>query len=89
VHEVRGPVSAIKVMAHKLKDALEDRVSPQHGSDVPKHLSEFTSSALVDRMSAVFDVASSQTYSAAWYSPEKRFFTFTAKSSERVGAHAT
>jgi ubiquinone/menaquinone biosynthesis C-methylase UbiE/uncharacterized protein YbaR (Trm112 family) len=89
VHEVRGPVSAIRVMAHKLKDALEDRVSPHHGSDVPKHLSEFTSRALVDRTSATFDVASSQSYSAAWYSPEKRFFTFTAKSPASVGARAT
>jgi ubiquinone/menaquinone biosynthesis C-methylase UbiE/uncharacterized protein YbaR (Trm112 family) len=83
VHEVRGPVSAIKVLAHKVKDALEDRVSPEHGSDVPKHLSEFTSGELVERMSSVFAVSSTETYSATWYSPEKRFLTFTPKEAER------
>ncbi|MGE0160385.1 MAG: methyltransferase domain-containing protein [Gemmatimonadales bacterium] len=87
VHEVRGPVSAVKVMAHKIKDALEDRVSARHGSDVPKHLSEFTSRALVERMASSFDVVSTDTYSATWYSPEKLFLTFRPKSDVPSLAH--
>jgi ubiquinone/menaquinone biosynthesis C-methylase UbiE len=82
VHEVRGPVSAIKVLTHKVKDALEERVPTDHGRDAPKHLSEFTDRSLVDRMSTAFDVVSTQRYSATWYSPDKRFLTFTPKRSE-------
>ena len=89
VHEARDPVSAIKVIAHKVKDALEDGVSPKHGSDVPKHLMEFTSRALVERMGSAFEVVSSERYSAAWYSPEKLFLSFSPKDAERHAARVS
>jgi ubiquinone/menaquinone biosynthesis C-methylase UbiE len=78
VHEVRGPVSAIKVAVHKVKDALEDGVS-SHGPAVPKHLGEFTNESLLARLGDAFDVASSERYSATWYSPDKLFLSLTPK----------
>lgn len=84
VHEVRGPVSAVKLLAHKLKDDLEERYS-EHGRHVPKHLSEFTTRSLIDRLSGSFDVASVGRYSGTWYSPMKLFLTFDAKPAKMPG----
>ena len=76
VHEMRGPISAIKVLAHEVKDAWEERVSDAHGRDVPKHLEEFTTRSLVDRLSSAFNVLRIERYSATWYSPVKLFLSF-------------
>jgi ubiquinone/menaquinone biosynthesis C-methylase UbiE len=85
-HEVRGPISAVKVIVHKAKDALEDGLSARHGRDVPKHLSEFTSTSLVERIGRAFEVAATETYSATWYSPDKRFLTFVPKAGRAAGS---
>ena len=79
VHEVRGPVSAVKVLAHKVKDSFEDRVTHTHDRSVPKHLTEFTSRSLVERFRADFDLVSTEEYSATWYSPVKLFLSFAPK----------
>lgn len=86
VHEVSGPVSAVKVLAHKLKDSLEDRRTAAHDRAVPKHLGEFTSRSLIERMRADFDVLSVERYSAAWYSPVKLFLSFAPKAAAPTGA---
>jgi SAM-dependent methyltransferase len=76
VHEVRGPVSAVRGVAHLVKDAWEDRNTRGHGRDVPKHITEFTSGSLVDRLRTPFRPVASESYSATWYSPLKLFTTF-------------
>jgi SAM-dependent methyltransferase len=88
IHEVHGPVSAVKVIVHKAKDALEDGLSVRHGREVPKHLSEFTSTSLLERIGRAFDVVSTATYSATWYSPDKRFLTFVPKAERVAGVEA-
>lgn len=85
VHEVRGPVSAVRVLAHKVKDDLEERRYGEHGRDVPKHLSEFTTRSLIDRLSRSFDVASVGRYSGTWYSPTKLFLSFEPKQARMPG----
>ncbi len=83
VHELRGPVSAVKVVAHKVKDALEDRWTSEHGRRVPKHLEEFTRRSLVDRLRETFEMVATDRYSAKWYSPNKDFLTFEPRPSTR------
>lgn len=89
VHEVRGPVSAVKVMAHKVKDSLEDRSTTARGRgrDVPKHLEEFTNRSLIDRLGAAFDLVATEEYSATWYSPVKRFLTLAPKTPVATASH--
>lgn len=79
VHEVRGPVSAVKVLAHKVKDSFEDRLTSEFDRAVPKHLTEFTSRSLVERFGADFDLVATEQYSATWYSPVKLFLSFAPK----------
>jgi SAM-dependent methyltransferase len=88
VHEVSGPISAIRVLAHKVKDSWEDRHTADLGRDVPKHLSEFTTRSLVERMSASFELLDSQRYAATWYSPIKLFLSFSPKENSRQRARA-
>lgn len=88
VHEIRGPVDAVKVLGHKVKDAVEDWNTRDHGADVPKHLSEFTKQSLVAHAEPYFDVATVQEYNATWYSPTKLFVSFTPKPSP-LGAAGT
>ena len=79
VHEIRGIISAVKVVAHELKDAIEDRVTEDKGQDVPKHLAEFTKTSLLDLAQRYFDVVATENYSARWYSPEKMFLSLAPK----------
>ena len=79
VHEVHGPVSAIKVLGHKVKDAIEDWNTSDHGSDVPKHLSEFTRRSLIEVAGSSFELERDEQFSATWYSPTKLFMTLKPK----------
>lgn len=81
VHELNGPISAVRVLAHKIKDSWEDRNTAAYGRDVPKHLSEFTTRSLVDRMAGAFRLLASERYTATWYSPVKLFLTFAPNAS--------
>lgn len=82
VHELRGPISAVKVVGHKLKDALEDRwTKDAFGRHVPKHLEEFTRRSLVERFGGTFEMVSAERYSATWYSPDKLFLTLESRES--------
>lgn len=86
VHEVRGPISAIKVLAHEVKDAWEEQISDAHGPDVPKHLDEFTTKSLIDRLSGAFDVERIERYSPTWYSPVKVFSSFVPRDASAASA---
>jgi ubiquinone/menaquinone biosynthesis C-methylase UbiE len=77
VHEARGPISAVRGIAHRVKDAIEERDAPDHARDIPKHLSEFTTATLVRRIGQGLDLTSSQEYHATWYSPVKLFLSFS------------
>ena len=84
VHDLDGPVSAIRVLGHKVKDAIEDWNTNDHGTEVPKHLSEFTRRSLVDGAAPYFDLARCEEFSATWYSPTKLFVSFTPRTGDRV-----
>ncbi len=76
VHEVRGPISATRMIAHKLKDTVEDWRTEAFDRSVPKHLWEFTTRSLTDRIQDRFRLVSTGRYSATWYSPVKLFLSF-------------
>jgi ubiquinone/menaquinone biosynthesis C-methylase UbiE len=90
VHEVHGPVSAVKVMAHRVKDSWEDGVTASSGRDVPKHIAEFTRDSLVAKLNeGGFESVASETYSATWYSPVKLFMSFQRRDGGRNALRAT
>lgn len=79
VHEIRGPVSAIKVIGHKVKDAVEDRVTRDRNLHAPKHLAEFGTASLLALAGKYFDIVAIEKYSPLWYSPVKMFLSMTPK----------
>jgi len=84
VHQIRGPITAVKVIGHKVKDALEERSTVTHGADVPKHLAEYTTRSLLEQACRTFDVESIDEHAAAWYSPTKLFLSFTPRTEAAV-----
>jgi SAM-dependent methyltransferase len=88
IHEVRGPVSAVKVLAHKVKDAIDDRDTAEHDRRVPKHLNEFSLDSLMERMSARFDIKATDRYSGTWFSPEWLFLSGSPNRSRNGAAPA-
>jgi ubiquinone/menaquinone biosynthesis C-methylase UbiE len=90
VHQVRGPVSAVKVMVHRIKDSWEDRVTASSGREVPKHIAEFTRDSLVAKLSeGGFESVASKKYSATWYSPVKLFMSFQRNARRQHALRAT
>ena len=79
VHEVRGPVSAGKMVAHYIKDMIEDRATKVTNTDAPKHIYEFSSSSLMETVNKYFDVVAVDHYSAKWYSPKKLFLSLSPR----------
>jgi SAM-dependent methyltransferase len=80
VHELSGPITAVKTLAHWVKDTLEDSGTKQHKhDDVPHHMSEFTKTALFESSSKYFDVLAINDYSKKWYSPTIAFVSLGAK----------
>ena len=86
VHQVSGPVSALRAVAHWLKDAFDERLAgPEHRA-APKHMSEFTRRSLNETLTETFRVVATERYSSTWYSPEKLFLSLEPKA---VGVGAT
>jgi SAM-dependent methyltransferase len=79
VHEVTGPISAVKMLGHKVKDGMEDQWTRVRAIDAPKHLSEFTSESLLERIGNRFEVVSRASCSATWYSPDKLFLSLAPR----------
>jgi ubiquinone/menaquinone biosynthesis C-methylase UbiE/uncharacterized protein YbaR (Trm112 family) len=79
VHEIRGPVSLTKFVAHKVKDAVEERSMTAQNRQVPKHLAEFTPKTLLEQVETHFSLDRVTRYSARWYSPMKLFLTLKPK----------
>lgn len=79
VHDVSGPISAVKMLTHKVKDGMEDRWTRVRALDAPKHLSEFTSESLLDRIGDHFELVSRESYAPSWYSPDKLFLSLAPR----------
>ncbi|MCB0299646.1 MAG: methyltransferase domain-containing protein [Calditrichaeota bacterium] len=79
IHEIRGPISAAKMLTHYIKDKLEDRATKVKNADAPKHIYEFSQRSLMDSVNKYFDVIARDTYSFKWYSPTKAFITLRPK----------
>jgi SAM-dependent methyltransferase len=73
IHEHASPV---RLVAHKLKDALEDLSTRRAAaSDAPHHMTEFDPDTLHRTSDEYFEVAAEKTYSSSWLSPRKLFLT--------------
>jgi ubiquinone/menaquinone biosynthesis C-methylase UbiE/uncharacterized protein YbaR (Trm112 family) len=77
VHDVRGPVSLIKWLAHEAKDALEDRTTKSEHADAPKHMHEYSRADLSELLSRYFRVEREKLYSPSLLNPYRLFATMT------------
>jgi ubiquinone/menaquinone biosynthesis C-methylase UbiE len=77
IHELRGPLSAVKMLGHWLKDTLEDRATKTKNPEAPKHITEFTTSFLHQTLTKHFVIEALDQYSFRWYSPTKLLVTLT------------
>lgn len=80
IHDVRGPLSAVKAVTHWFKDYLEDAATRSKSAAAPKHMTEFSKSAVYQAVSRRFDVVAEGTYSKRWYSPSNLFLTMSVRS---------
>ena len=69
IHEVRGPLSAAKTLAHTVKDFIDDLRTREERKDAPKHINEFSQERLVKSAAEFFDVDDVRTYDRNWYTP--------------------
>lgn len=79
VHDITGPITAIKYLAHEVKDKLEDKATSIENPDTPKHITEFTTSSLNKSLGNYFNILATHNYSYKWYSPNKLFLTLAPK----------
>ena len=77
IHEIKGLMSAVKMLTHQLKDLLEDRATKVNSPKAPKHISEFSTSSLQACLTSYFSVEAVNTYHYRWYSPTKLFLTLS------------
>lgn len=78
IHEIRGPISAAKVLAHAMKDWLDDLGEKSH-RDAPKHISEFSHGKLVEECRQFFAVERHVEYNRNWYTPTQVFLCLTPR----------
>ena len=78
-HDIKGPITAIKHLAHEVKDKLEDRVTKVKNPDAPKHLSEFTTSSIKEQVLRYFEISDTSKFSRKWYVPDILFFSLIPK----------
>lgn len=76
IHEVHGPISATKVLAHSVKDWLDDW-GKKADPDAPKHISEFSRDKLMQECSQLFDIQRREEYNRNWYTPTQVFLCLT------------
>lgn len=75
VHEVRGPLTAIKVAAHFVKDYFDSAPTHSQSEDAPKHMKEYDGASVHQLLKKRFDVVAEHRFSKHWYSPENLFLT--------------
>jgi ubiquinone/menaquinone biosynthesis C-methylase UbiE/uncharacterized protein YbaR (Trm112 family) len=79
IHEVQGLRSGVKMLTHWIKDVLEDHATKTKSPDVPKHLSEFTKSSLLNILSQYFKIETFHEFDDKWYTPNKLFISLSPK----------
>jgi SAM-dependent methyltransferase len=77
VHEVRGPLSLLKWLAHEAKDALEDRTTKSEHADAPKHMHEYSRAELRELLTRHFRIEREKLYSPSLLNPYRLFVTMT------------
>lgn len=77
VHEVRGPFSLLKWLAHEAKDALEDRTTKSEHADAPKHMKEYSRAELRALLGRHFRIEREELYSPSLLNPFRLFVTMT------------
>ncbi len=77
VHEVRGPMSLLKWLAHEAKDALEDRTTKSEHADAPKHMHEYSRADLRYLLNRYFRIEREELYSPSPLNPYRLFVTMT------------
>jgi Methylase involved in ubiquinone/menaquinone biosynthesis len=75
VHEMNNPIAAIKMLAHLVKDAIDDYVTKWDYRDTPKHMMEFNKRSLIDLVSNYGEIISIMEYNVKWYAPTKLFIS--------------
>jgi SAM-dependent methyltransferase len=75
LHEIRGPASALRCLAHALKDRLEEHAVPAPAPGVPKHMAEFTGDSLRAALAGPFRMVAERRFGAHWYYPRLLFAT--------------
>lgn len=73
VHEVTGPLAAVKMIAHRIKDAIDHPLTRLENGRTPKHMAEFEKPVLLEVLRSHFEVISVREYSSSWYSPRQLF----------------
>jgi ubiquinone/menaquinone biosynthesis C-methylase UbiE/uncharacterized protein YbaR (Trm112 family) len=79
VHEIKGPVSALKTFTHWVKDVMEDIETKGEDKDVPHHMTEHDESSLYKAFAPYFDVTANRRYSDKIYTPEFLFLSLKKK----------
>ena len=79
IHEIRGPITAIKFAAHEIKDLMETRQTNAESKDAPKHMGEYDRKSLYEALGQWFEVSAETTHSKTWYSPENLFLSMTVR----------
>jgi ubiquinone/menaquinone biosynthesis C-methylase UbiE len=77
VHGIGGPVSAIKTLAHWVKDFMENSETRSSNSSAPKHMAEYGKSTIHQAVKRKFRIVAEKTYNKRWYSPTKIFLSMT------------
>ena len=67
VHEVAGPMSAIKYVAHEAKDLMDDLRRSGAANKAPKHINDFTTKSLLGTIPPGFEISRVQRYDPKWY----------------------
>jgi len=81
VHDVHGPVTAVKAAAHWVKDRMETEATTTLNKTAPKHMTEFDGDSLRHAMDLRFEITEESKYSKRWYSPDNMFVTMVPRSS--------
>ncbi len=80
VHDVRGPVTALKAAAHWVKDCMETGVATAGENEPPKHMTEFGRDSLQRAIDLRFEITRESKFSKRWYSPDNLFLTMVPRS---------
>lgn len=80
IHDRQGPLGWLKWLAHEVKDHLDDRASGTHGTDTPKHMTEFGARSLHQTLTAHFTIVREERYSPGVLSPDRLFLTLAPRS---------